>query len=158
MQRVEEIALSKRTSIRLRMRGLYNLQTRGARGGQELYWQQKLTKLDPELHLRWNYLRKHWSVYYDHHGMLSTIATFGPNDSFGKVYLNLKHNAYLDTRRLRQMKKEYDEQLEADENRLIEDCAEEFAIELHHSTKERVINDSVDAFATPKLKLGEIRI
>ena len=154
----EEIALSKKTSIRLRMRALYDHQTREARGGQESYWQRKLTELDPELHLRWNWLRRHWSVYYDHNGTLTTVSTFGPGDSFGKVYQNLRHNAYLDSRRLRQMKKDYDEQVDADKNQQIEDCAEEFAIELHHSTKRRVITASVDAFATPKPKPGKIRL
>lgn len=158
MQSVEDIALSKSTSIRLRMRALYNLQTREARGGGELYWQRKLTELDPELHLRWNFLRKHYSVYYDHHGMLTTIATFKPGESFGKVYLNLRHNAFMTPRDLLVMKKEQDEQVAADENRIINDCAEEFATELHHATRGRVITDSVDDFATPKPKAGTVRI
>jgi len=142
MPRVEDIALSRNTSIRLRMRALYNHQTREARDG-ELVWQAKLTELDPELHLRWNYLRHHWTVYYDHRGMLTAIATFKPGEPFGKVYLNLRHNAYLDARRLRQMKKDYDEQVEADENKLINECAEEFGVALHHASRARVTTDSV---------------
>ena len=140
---VEEIALSKGTSVLLRMRGLFNRLTREPRGGQELYWQKKLTELDPDLRLRWNYLRKIYVVYYDHHGMLTVPngGVFRPNESFGKVFKNLQHNAHLNTRALRQMKQEYDEQVEADQNRPIEDCAEEFATELHHATKERMISD-----------------
>jgi len=143
MPKAEEIALSKNTSIRLRMRALYNSQTREARGGQELGWQEKLTELDRELHLRWNYLREHWSVYYDHHGLLTTITTFKIAGEFGKVYKNLRYNAFLNARRLRQMKKEQDEQVEADQNHLINEAAEEFAVELHHAARGRVINDGV---------------
>ncbi len=142
--KAEDIALSKKTSVRLRMRGLYNLQTREARGGQELYWQKMLTELDPDLHLRWNYLSKIYVIYYDRHGFLTVPigGSFSPTDSFGKVYRNLQFNAHLTMRALRQMKKDYDEQVEADQNRPIEDCAEEVAIELHHSTKGRMISDS----------------
>ena len=143
MQRVEEITLSKRTSIRLRMRALYNLQTREARGGGELQWQRKLTELDPELHLRWTYLRKHYSVYYDHHGMLTTIATFKPWESFGKVYQNLKFNAATTLKALYKMKQEQDEQTEKEQSDLIGECAAEFGEELHHATRGRVITDSV---------------
>jgi hypothetical protein len=143
MQQVEKIALSRNTSVRLRVRALYNLQTREARGSEELNWQRKLTELDPELHLRWHWLLKHYSIYYDHHGLLTTIVTFEPWESFGKVYQNLRHNAHLDGRALQQMKRDWEEGVEKAQDYQIEEAAEEFAIELHHCTRRRVINDGV---------------
>ena len=156
---VEDIALSKHTSIRLRMRALYNKLTRKARGGQELEWQARLTELDPELHLRWNYVHRHWSVYYDHHDLLTTICTFKPGESFGKVYKNLKYNSFLTPRHLLQMKKEQDGQAEKKQDDLINEAAKEFGTELHHGIRGRVTNiGGVDPLATPKPKPGKIRL
>jgi hypothetical protein len=139
---VKDIALSRNTSIRFRLRALYEQLTREPRGGQEESWQKKLTELDPELYLRWNYIRKHWSVYYDHHGLLTCITTFEPGVAFGKVFKNLKYNSFLTPKHLQQMKRE---QNEADEKAIddpVKEFSEEFAEELHHSTRRRLISDS----------------
>jgi hypothetical protein len=140
---VNDITLSPNTCIRLKLRALYHRLTRAPRSGEEERWQEKLTELDPELHLRWNHIHKHWSIYYDHHGLLTVVRTFKPGESFYKTLKNLRHNATLNARRLRQMKAEHDDQILQDENKVINECAEEFAVELHHATRRRVINDGV---------------
>lgn len=138
-----EIALSKNTSARLRMRAIINQVTREARGGQEKYWQEKLTELDRELELRWNVMHHHWAVYYDHHGLISCIASFKRPGDFGRIYKNLRYNAWLDSRSLAKLYEEQEAQFDAEQNKAVNECAEEFAEELHHATRGRVINDGV---------------
>ncbi len=121
--------------------------------GSEVEWQKKLTSLDSELVLRWSYLQSQYVVLYDHHGMVSVIRTFKPGE-FGREFLNIRHNATMDTRKLRRMKEEYDEEHEKETDRMIGDCGAEFGIELHHATRGRVMTDGVDMYKPKKPKLG----
>lgn len=152
--KTNDITISPRSRARLQMQAYLSTYTREPRGS-EVEWQKKLASLDSELVLRWSYLQNQYVVFYDHHGMMSVIRTFKPGE-FGKEFLNIRHNATMNTRKLRQMKKEYDEGLEKQTDREINDCGEEFGIELHHATKGRMITDSVDMYGPKKPKLGGV--
>ena len=88
--------------------------------------------------------------------MLSVIRSFGQNESFGKAFANVRHNSTLNTRALIQMRKDLDDAENKRQRYDIDQCGEEMGIELHHATRRRVINDTVDAFAPEKPSLGGV--
>jgi len=137
---MSRIIISPRSAARLRMKAYLYEHTREPRGS-EVEWQKRLTEFDPELILRWSYLCNQYIVFYDHHGELTTIRAFGPRE-FGQAFLNIKHNATLNARRLRRMKQRQEEEVEKGIDKEIEECGAEFGEELHHATRERLISDS----------------
>jgi hypothetical protein len=152
----DTISLSPAAAAKMQLRAYFNRYTCRPTGTPLDDWQRNLTELDPELHLRWSYIKHCWSVWYDHHGQLTCVASFGPDESFGQVLQNLRVNAWLTTRRLRQMKADEEAAIEKEADDAIVEAAEEFGTELHHATRERVINDGVDVFGPPKPKLGGV--
>jgi len=133
------ISFGPRQQRRNSLRAYYNRYTREPRGG-EIEWQKHLTELDANLYLRWSYLFSQYLVFYDYHGVLSVIRKFRPGE-FGHAFLNIKHNATLNTRKLQEMKKAEDEAREKEIDRKVDECAEEFAEELHKAAKRRLISD-----------------
>jgi len=133
------ISFGPRQQKRNRLRAYYHQYTREPRGS-ETEWQKRLTELDPNLFLRWSYLFNQYLVFYDYKGLMTAICKFGHGE-FGKAFLNVKHNATLNARKLRRMKKEEEEKIEKDFDERIDECAEEFGEELHNATKERLISD-----------------
>lgn len=138
-----DITLPPQTSAKLRMHAYFSKFTREARGGQEEYWQEKLTEFDPELFLRWSHLHKHWLIIYDHKGRIDVVKVFKPCQPFGDAFEYVKYNSILTSRKLRRLKKEQDEIVEKDIDKKIDECGAEFGEELHHATRERVITDAV---------------
>lgn len=137
------ITFPPQTTAKLKILAFYNRFTREARGGQEEEWQRKLSEFDPELHLRWNWIYRHWAIYYNHHSVLSVIRVFKPGESFGQAFENVRHNSTLTTRKLQQMRKDENERDEKEVNYRIDECGAEFGEELHNATKERMITDGV---------------
>ena len=82
-------------------------------------------------------------IFYDHHGLLSCIRSFGWEESFNMHFRNIEHNAWLTSRRLQEMKKQQEIEVEKGIDEKIKECAGEFGEELHKATRERVITDSV---------------
>ena len=74
------------------LRAYYDKFTRPARSSHELQFKKDLTELDPGLHLRWNFLKESWCVYYDHHGVLSSIRAIPPGGSFREAYQSIARN------------------------------------------------------------------
>jgi hypothetical protein len=138
---IPNIDLPPETVAKMKMRAYYNRYTREARGGQEEYWQQKLTEFDPELFLRWSYLSHRWLIAYDHKGKLEVITVFDPG-GFGKAFNYVKYNSSLTSKKLRKLKQEQDEAVEKGIDEKIDDAGAEFGEELHHATRGRLISDS----------------
>lgn len=140
---IENIQISERVDAR--MRSLYHNQFTLPTGTPEV-WNKELQELDPELSLRYNPKTQMFLVFYDHKGLLSIIRSFGLSEPFGRVFLNIKHNATLTTRKLRQMKKDQETEIEKDLDYRIEQTSAEFAEELHNAAKGRVITDGIDEY------------
>jgi len=147
--------LSQRSSNRMHLRHLYENYT-CLPSGTPTEWDKKLKQFDPELFLRFSYISRNFLIFYDHNNTLSVIRSFGQNESFGKAFANVRHNSTLNTRVLIQMRKDLDDAENKRQRYDIDQCGEEMGIELHHATRRRVINDSVDAFAPEKPSLGGV--
>lgn len=152
-----DIIISPRSSANLQLRYLYdNLSCLPS--GTPTEWDRKLKEFDPELSLRFGYLSKRFLIFYDHHGELSVVRSFGQNESFHKAFANVKHNSLMNSRALKQMREDFDEAEEKRQNYDIDQCGEEMGVELHHATRRRVVNDNVDAFAPEKPGLGGVML
>lgn len=136
------IELSEHSKANMRLRDFYNNMT-CLPPGTPTEWDRKLKDYDPELSLRYNPRTGNFLIFYDHQGKLSVIRAFGRYESFGKAFLNLKHNSTLNLRKLKKMRADFEEETEKEIDHQIDECAEEFATELHHATRERVITDGV---------------
>lgn len=139
------------------MRDLYDNYT-CLPSGTPTKWDRKLKQFDPELSLRFDYKSKRFLIFYDHHGALSVIRSFAQNESFYKAFANVKHNSTLNTRNLRQMRKDLNAAEQKRQDYEIDQCGEEMGIEVHQGTKRRLINDDVDAFAPEKPSLGGVML
>ncbi len=149
------IEFSPRTNARMQLRHLYdNLSCLPS--GTPTGWDKELKGFDPELSLRLAYRSGRFLIFYDHHSTLSVIASFGRHESFGRAFANVRYNSIMNSRKLAQIRKEINEAEEKKQDYDIEQCAEEFAVELHHSTHRRVINDNVDMLAPEKPSLGGV--
>lgn len=136
------IELPPLASSKMLLRAQMHQNTREARGGQEEYWQQCLRDLDESLILRFNPRTEKWSVWYDYKGRISCLCTFGKGDSFARVMHRLRKNAWMDSKSLQEEKLIHEMNERKRQDDLIDDCAGEFAEELHHATRERVISDA----------------
>jgi len=140
------IELSPRSDSKLRIRAFFDTHSREPRGTRELYWQRQLTELDSELHLRWNYAAHKYIVLYDHHELVTVAWSFGPDESFGLAYKNLRHKSSLNARKLREMLKA---QREGEQQAITDKIAEggaQAGSDLHMMAKRKTTTDSVDDF------------
>ncbi len=99
------ITLSPATDNKLRIRAFFDKHSREPRGETERYWQRQLTELDAELHLRFNLETQRYIILYDHHGLVTVVWSFAPDESFGLAMMNLRHKTTLNARKLRDMLK-----------------------------------------------------
>ncbi len=151
------IEFSPRTNAKMQLRHLYdNLSCLPS--GTPAEWDRKLREFDPELSLRFGHRSQRFLIFYDHHGTLSVITSFGKYESFGRAFANVKYNSIMSSRKLAQIRKEINKTEAKRQDYDIEQCAEEFAVELHHSTRRRVINDNMDVLASKKPSLGGVAI
>ncbi len=151
-----EILFSEKTSADLRMRSLFH--NLPLPSGTPSEWDKKLKEFDKELSLRYNPESENFLIFYDHHGQLLVIRSFAQDESFGMAFWNVKHNSSLSIRdimRMRQNEKDTEEKRKKD---LIADCGHEFGTELHRMTRNKLINDSVDAFAPEKAGVGGVML
>ncbi len=140
---INSISFPASATPQLKIRGYYNNCTRPAEYDSELRWQEALTELDPELHLRWSYLHSQWSIYYDHCGRLSVMRTFKPGESFWLIYRWIKQNGATNNRQLRKI---YEQQKEDEARRtdyLIDDAAHEVAVTVGKCMRGKVTTDGV---------------
>ena len=137
------IRFSRKANAQFRLRAYYQQYTRAVCNGSETNWQEALSKLDPELHLRWNFIHKHYSIYYDHHGKLSVIRTFGPGQSFWKVFQAIKQNSATT---IRQIKAKLDQQRlkeQRDIDDYIDDADREVQRVVRNAAVKKVTTDGV---------------
>ena len=135
---INSIAFPASATPQLKLRGYYNKCTRAAEFGSELRWQEALTELDPELHLRWSYIHNQWSIYYDHRGRLTILRTFKPGQSFWLIYRWIKQNGAITGRQLLKMCEQQKEAEEQKEKDLIDDAEHECAISVGNSARGKV--------------------
>ena len=137
------ISFSKKTNAQFRFRAYYEQYTRAACNGSETTWQEALTKLDRELHLRWNFLHKHYSIYYDHHGILSVIRTFKPDQPFGKVFQAIRQNGGTSNRQIQNMFVQQREKEQQDYDNYIDDADREVQRVVRNAAVKKVTTDGV---------------
>ena len=148
------ITLSPATDNKLRIRAFFDKHSREPRGETERYWQRQLTELDAELHLRFNLETQRYIILYDHHGLVTVVWSFAPDESFGLAMMNLRHKTTLNARKLRDMLKAEREGQEAAVDDTIADASEQAHKDVDMMCKSRTTTDSVDQYKTPaKYKL-----
>lgn len=152
-----DIILSPRATAQMRMRAYYNKATL-APSGTPAEWDRKLKAFDPKLSLRLNPESEMWCVFYEHHGMLSVIWSFGVGESFGKAFLNVQHKSTLRWRHIRKMRKAEKEAEEKQVTDAITAAGEQGGTDLHRMSKRVVTTDSVDAFAPEKPSAGGVML
>ena len=152
-----DIEISQRSQAKMQIRHLYEACSSLPSGTPE-YWNRLLKGFDPHLSLRLAHRSGRFLIFYDIHGELSVIRSFGQNESFSKAFLNVKHNSLLRKRELVQMRKELDEAEQKRQDYLIDQCGEEIGAEVHQGAIGKVINDTVDAYAPEKPSLGGVMI
>ena len=148
-----DIEISPRSIVDMYMRQIYNQYTRAPCGTSE-YWDKKLKEFDPNLSLRISNKTGRFVIFYEIHGVMSSIHSFGRHESFGKAFREVKERSLLNSRKLNQMRIDADKAEEDRQTYDIDQCAEEFGIELRHGAVGRVVNDTVDAFAPEKPSIG----
>jgi len=121
------------------LRAYYDQHTRGARTAQERQLQSNLTALDPDLHLRWCFQSECWCVYYDHNGMLSSIWSIKPGESFRDAYQSIANNGKMTKRDLIFAHKAGLEQNEWRANEKIREANHEAKNDLRNFERQRVI-------------------
>ena len=137
------ISFSRKTNAQFRLRAYYQQYTRAACNGSETNWQEALSKLDPELHLRWNLIHKHYSIYYDHHGTLSVIRTFGPGQSFWRVFQAVKQNGATSIRQVKDMFSTQRLREQRDADTYIDDADREVQRVVRNAAVRKVTTDGV---------------
>lgn len=152
-----DFEISQRSQARMQIRYLYNDYSFLPSGTPEC-WDKSLKEFDPNLSLRLAHHSGRFLIFYDIHGELSVIHSFGQNESFGKAFLNVKHKSILHKRELIQMRKDLNEAEQKRKDYLINQCGEEIGVEVHQGAIGKVINDTVDAYAPEKAGLGGVMI
>lgn len=152
-----DFEIGQHSQAKMRLRRLYNNHYY-LPSGTPTEWDKKLKEFDPELSLRCGHVSGRFLIFYDHHGELTTVHSFSRNESFGRAFLNVKHNSLMNSRALIQMRKDLDSAEQKRQDYLIDQCGEEVGVEVHNATKGRLINDNVDAFAPEKAGLGGVMI
>ena len=127
------------------LRAYYNKYTIPARTSAELQLQKDLTNLDKDLHLRWNWHKHSWSVYYDHNGVLSSIKTFKPGDGFRQVYQSIACNGKTTKRDLIFKHKDAMEENERVAKKAFDEAQYQARHELGNMDRGRVISMQTDS-------------
>jgi hypothetical protein len=138
-----DFEIGPETNAKLYIRAFFDKETREPRGDREKYWQQQLTELDPELHLRWNWTTHRYTVLYDHHGLVTVAWSFAPDESFGLALKNLRHKSTLNARKLRNMLKAEREGQDADIEAKLDEAKEQMTKEVAMMSTSKVTTDSV---------------
>lgn len=134
-----------------RLREVFCKYTRGPIYSEEKRFQSDLLALDKDLILRFNFLYRHWSIYYDHNGIISVLKTVKsgecwPCQTFRKVYQWLKYESQMTIKKLMEAHKTDTERYEAEQQAKIDEAGEEGGKTLHRCLKARVTDDGM----TPK--------
>lgn len=152
-----DIEINPRSYGKMYLRHLYdNLSCLPS--GTPAEWDRKLKEFDPELSLRFGYLSKRFLIFYDHHGVLSTIDSFAQSESFCDTFARVRFNSILNKRAIKQLRKDINEAEQKRQDYDIDQCGEEIGIEVEHGTKNKLINDDVDAFAPERPSLGGVML
>ena len=133
-----DIEFSPRTAVNMYFRHLHD-DLSCLPSGTPAEWDKKLKEFDPELSLRLAYRSQRFLIFYDHHGTLSVIYSFGHDKPFGLVFAAIKHRSIMNAKWLKQARREINEAEEKRQDYEIEQCAGEFGTELHHACRGRVM-------------------
>jgi len=141
-----------------RLRYIFTHHTRPARLGQEQELQQDLTALDPDLVLRFNFVRNHWSIYYDHNGIISVLRTVPvghrwPGETFRSVYQWLKLDGKQTKRDLMKAQVQREEEYKAELERREKEMFREMGKTTYRCARGKVTTDNTDPTAQ-KVKTG----
>ena len=145
-----------------RLRYVLAHHTRPARLGQEVDFQRDLTSLDPNLSLRFNFVRNQWYVYYDKGGLLSVLRTIPagerwPGETFRDVYQWLKFDGSQTKYDLLRAQTQREEQYEAELERREKELFREMGKTTYKCARDKVTTDTTDP-TKQKVKTGWRRI